>query len=561
MWRIAAALFGCWAGAAIAACPAADPASIADLKGYTGEPAEPGDRVTIEGVVTGAFLGTEGLGGFYLQEEGDGELPAGLFVYAPGLDDAAEAGISPGTRVQVEARFGRFHGRYQLDRVVALHSCGEPGVPEPVAVEFPWPVADRARYEGLLVTVPEDMTVTGNRLLARFGVLSLSSGGRLFRPTHAPEIDAEDNRDRRIELDDGSYRANPVPIPYLNPQGTRRVGSLVEDLTGIVTFAFEEYRIHPVETVDFREANPRPKPPSPPAAGQIRLAAFNMENYFVTLGQRGADSAAALARQRGKLVSAFLGMQADVVVLSEVENDLDAVADFVEHVNRAAPDEQQYRAVQGPPDPGDDAIRLAILYRPDRVAALGPAVSDTDEVHKRPPVVAGVRALEGDLRLGVAGIHFKSKTGCPEEGDVDEGQGCWNRLRVAQAEALIAFMRDRAAAAQEDRWLIIGDLNAYGAEDPARSLADSGFEDLMAGHVPPDQRYSYVFRGESGYLDHAWASASLKARVAAVQTWPINADEPVFLAYDQPWTQPDPYRSSDHDPIMVDLWAVGPPSR
>ncbi|WP_229800764.1 endonuclease/exonuclease/phosphatase family protein [Vreelandella hamiltonii] len=117
-----------------------------------------------------------------------------------------------------------------------------------------------------------------------------------------------------------------------------------------------------------------------------------------------------------------------------------------------------------------------------------------------------------------------------------------------------AFYTLREEAGHE-RLLLLGDLNAYGAEDPIRTLVHAGMTDLIARHLPAERRYTYVFRGESGYLDHALASAELAEAVQQVHTWPINADEPRFLSYDQQPddTPPNPFRSSDHDPIAVDL--------
>ena len=50
--------------------------------------------------------------------------------------------------------------------------------------------------------------------------------------------------------------------------------------------------------------------------------------------------------------------------------------------------------------------------------------------------------------------------------------------------------------------------------------------------------YSYVFDGQSGYLDHALASPSLAAQVNDVTEWHINADEPVALDYNLEFKTP-----------------------
>lgn len=67
-----------------------------------------------------------------------------------------------------------------------------------------------------------------------------------------------------------------------------------------------------------------------------------------------------------------------------------------------------------------------------------------------------------------------------------------------------------------------------------------------------------MFFGESGYLDHALANKALRGQVTGAAFWHINADEPVALDYNQEFNQPglympDPFRSSDHDPVIVGL--------
>ena len=71
-----------------------------------------------------------------------------------------------------------------------------------------------------------------------------------------------------------------------------------------------------------------------------------------------------------------------------------------------------------------------------------------------------------------------------------------------------------------------------------------------------------MFEGQSGYLDHALASRSLAAKATGATDWHINADEPIVLDYNVEFKTPAqvdylyapfPYRSSDHDPVIVGL--------
>jgi hypothetical protein len=71
----------------------------------------------------------------------------------------------------------------------------------------------------------------------------------------------------------------------------------------------------------------------------------------------------------------------------------------------------------------------------------------------------------------------------------------------------------------------------------------------------PPTSTSYAFNGLSGSLDYAVLTPSLDGR-AEVRKWNINAPEPEFLEYSIAGAATDvgsPFRSSDHDPVLIGL--------
>jgi predicted extracellular nuclease len=182
----------------------------------------------------------------------------------------------------------------------------------------------------------------------------------------------------------------------------------------------------------------------------------------------------------------------------------------------------------------------------------------------RLPLAQRFRPAGGGKPLTVVVNHFKSK-GCGgaegENADQGDGQSCYNADRVEQAQALMDFMETLDGS----DFLVIGDLNSYGAEDPIDALRSSGLVDLVDTRLAEEDQYSYVFFGQSGYLDHALATPNLARRVTGADIWHINADEPPFLDYndDNPdgFYEPDAYRSSDHDPVLVGIASRPGPRR
>jgi predicted extracellular nuclease len=280
------------------------------------------------------------------------------------------------------------------------------------------------------------------------------------------------------------------------------------------------------------------------------VASFNLDNYFVTLGARGAPTEGERRRQRSKLGAAIAGLDADLLALTELENDGRAAADDLARaaVDAGAP---AYALALSEADAGSDAIRSALFYRPSRLAPLGAAELELDPAFTRPPLVQ--RFDVGGFTLAVIVVHLKSKR-CSDEDASNTEASCGERARLAESHALVEIAQRRAAEAGTDGLLLLGDFNAYPHEEPIQELVREGFDELMAD-VPAADRYSFVFEGQAGLLDQAFGTLSLRRKLRGAAIWHINADEAPLLDYrlDNPpeLFRADPFRSSDHDPIVV----------
>ncbi|SEG55201.1 hypothetical protein SAMN04489712_106212 [Thermomonospora echinospora] len=525
---------------------------IAEVQGTGGSTPLSGRTVRVEGIVTGDFQRGDQLGGFYLQDPTPDDDPAtseGLFAFAgPGLGD-----VKVGDRVLVTGRAIEFNGLTELSPVTAVDVCGTGTIlpsfqhlPRPADVTF-------EPLENMLVTFPERLTATEHYQLGRYGEVTVAGDGRLFQPTDRPGVSQALNDRQRLLIDDGSNRENPPSVPYTSPEAVR-LGDTVSGLTGVLSYGFSRYRLQPTRPVTFQRENPRPAAPGSVGTANVKVASFNTLNWFTTLDRRGADTPQEQERQITKLVAALQGLDSDVVGLMEVENNGDtAVKALVDRLNSVV-GAGTYSWVRHP-DPGTDEIHVALIYRTGAVEPVGEARSSADPIFDRPPLVQTFRRVSGGESFTVLVNHFKSK-GCDEatgpDADQGDGQSCWNAKRVKQAQAIAAL------AADVPNPLVIGDLNAYGEEDPIKTLEAAGLTSQTERFVAERRRYSYVFDGQSGELDHALAGPSLARRVTGATIWHINADEPNILDYNTEYNppslyRPDAYRSSDHDPVIVGL--------
>jgi len=544
--------------------------------------------VEVEGVVTGDFQST--VDGFYLQsaigeEDADLSTSEGVFVYTGNAPQT----VSVGDRVRVRATVAEFNDMTQLSNVTDLAICASGvAVPEATEIFMPFASADAPEaLEGMLVSF-NGLTVNDTFNLSRFGSATLSKGRRMnptqvATPGAAADAVAAANALNAITLDDGSNAQNPDVVPYpapgLSAANTLRVGDSVSVSSGVLHYAFGEYRVYPTTEVVVTQTNPRTVAPELSATGNLKVASFNVLNYFTTLNERGADTAEEFTRQKGKIVAALAALDADVVGLMEIENNGfgndSAIADLVDALNQADPGAQWQYVIPGVSQIGTDQIMVGLIYRATVVAPAGlaqildSANSITDESgdplfidNKNRPALAQKFALtENGETIVVAVNHLKSKgSNCDSIGDPDvgDGQGNCNVTRTKAAQAVSAWLN---ATYTDDAVLVIGDMNAYAKEDPITAFATNGYAELFS-QMNKGNVYGYVFRGESGQLDHALANTAALDKIVDVAEWHINADEPRALDYNTEFKSAaqidsfyaaDAYRSSDHDPVVIAL--------
>jgi hypothetical protein len=373
------------------------------------------------------------------------------------------------------------------------------------------------------------------------------------------------------------------PDPGLTYTNTLRTGAVVPNLVGVLDYRASSYRVQPVGVIDFTNSADRPETMDD-VGGAIQVASFNVLNYFTTLdtgapicgpgqdmGCRGANSALEFERQRTKILNAILALDVDVIGLIEIENHHadDAVIDLVTGLNDLAGTGTYAYIDTGVI--GTDAIKQAFIYQPATVTPVGNYVildSSVDPGYldtKNRPVLIQTFAENSTGQLATVAVnHLKSKgSPCDDVGDPDmgDGQGNCNLTRTAAATILVDFLATDPTGSGSERFLIIGDINSYAMEDPITVMQNAGYTDLLRQFYG-DEAYSYVFDGQFGHLDHALANAGILSFVTGATAWHINADEPRVLDYNTEfktaqqiieWYSPEPFRASDHDPVVVGL--------
>lgn len=550
-----------------------------------------GSKVEVIGVVTMDLQKTEEQKGFYLQDSSDHNPSTsdGIFVYDP----TQIFDVKVGQTLKVIGEVAEFSGQTELQYMESYVKLSDAPLfsVDTASVSFPVDsVNSFEKWEGMLVKFSQKLVVTENYNLGRYGELTLSFNDRLFQPTEILDLNDANpngttsagqsnlpallnrqqiNLKSQIVLADYSSLQNPTPIPFIDSVSkTIRCGSSLSQLRGVLTFGFGYYAVHALQTPKFAYAA-RPSVPDM-ADAHVLVAGMNVLNFFNGDGtgggfptSRGALTRKEFTRQKAKITAALSQLNADIVGLMEMENDganpkpaLNELVDTLNQVLGAGTYAFIPEPVSNHGNAGTDEIKVALMYKPSKVSPVTSAWYYNDAAFTglgRPPLAQTFQhTLSGD-RFNVIVNHFKSK-GCTDATGIDldqmDGQGCFTATRKKQAEALLQFIGQMIQASNDSDIVTIGDFNSYSQEDPLDVLRAGKLINLT------ENTYSYAFDTQFGSLDHAFVSASLNKKVIKASKWHINSDEPPVIDYTltskkQDLYLPSPYRSSDHDPVLV----------
>lgn len=423
------------------------------------------------------------------------------------------------------------------------------------------------------IDVPDPMTWTNDALSARstgdtvqfnvpiivnrnYGTTGLTvSVRRIFSPTNQiyPKCSPESTNCLAEEYITLMTLNSKAPFT-LTGCGYHRNGERLMNLKAVVTERLQvkyisgtwsEYNTrekleHNVPSVDMRGTH------------NVLVCAANLEYYLVdNLGTGyGPDSYSEHQKQRTKVKKALAEISADLYGLVEIEQGQSALAEIASDLTSLTG--YPYDYVNDGGSASGSYTKSGYVYRSDRLQPFGLLKKNNTIVSNR-KMVQGFTLIENNERFIYSINHFKAKsgTGTGRNADQGDGQGIFNYNRMQEATSLVQNMASYESYYEDPDVLIMGDLNAYAKEDPIRILIDAGMYDLHR-YFHADTSYSYVFREQAGYLDHAIANEALIKQVTGMSVWHVNSDESDQYTYDKS-NDLTVFRYSDHDPVLVGL--------
>ena len=284
----------------------------------------------------------------------------------------------------------------------------------------------------------------------------------------------------------------------------------------------------------------------------LLVCCMNLEYYLVENWGTGygPDNQSEHTKQRAKVSKALAKINADLYGFVEIEQGQSALAELAADLSKNTG--RKFSYINDGGSASGSYTKAGYVYCSDVLEPHGSLRYNNEGVDNRKKTQAFREKATGEVFLYSVN-HFKAKSGkgSGDNADKGDGQGTYNGDRVREAKSVLNHYGSDSYYYGDEDILIMGDLNAYAMEDPIKVLREGGMIDLhRAFHA--DSSYSYVYRGQAGYLDHALCNSTLYPHVTGMVAYHINSDESDSYTYDKSSDQ-TMFRSSDHDPVLVGL--------
>lgn len=353
-------------------------------------------------------------------------------------------------------------------------------------------------------------------------------------------------------------------------------------IQGVVNYGFQNYKIYAdLEDMKAKHVKGNAKPETTTiieADDKLTIASYNLENFSNNTSSTSKDKAEKLAR-------AFVqDMESpDIIGVTEVQDNNgassgDSKADqSYERLIQAIVDAggPRYKYLNIDPVNNQDGgapnanIRVGFLYNADRVdlpdgitsgnattavgyengnLTLNPGRIDPNNSafnSSRKPLAAQFDFQGEDVIVIVN--HWNSKSGdTPLFGSTQPPVYGSEVQRKKIAQIVYDFVEDIKSKNPDANVVSVGDFNDYQFSE-ALKIHEGNHMTNMINHVEENDRYTYLFQGNSQVLDHILVSNNL-VKNTEIDILHINADFTDMAG-----------RASDHDPVMVqiDLKASG----
>jgi uncharacterized protein len=433
--------------------------------------------------------------------------------------------------------------------------------------------------EGMRVTVNDALAVAPtNQFGEIFTVADNGANATGLSDRGTINISPDDFNPERIQIQTDSGILPGFRNPEVN------VGAQLGDVTGVVSYNFGNFEV--LVTEPFTPTAASDLQPEVTqlvgTANQLTIASFNVLNLdpkvedVNKVDDRDPDNVdddlgdGQFARLAAQIVNNL--KSPDILTLQEIQDndgaELSDVVDasltyqtLIDAIVAAGGPRYEFRDIppnddQSGGQPGGN-IRVGFLFNPERVDFVegslervsDPNLADGDAFEDSRIPLAG-RFLFNGQEVTVIGNHFSSKGGSdplfgqnqptvtnqPNSGQENPNINGSLDQRRAQADVVKAYVDSILANDPNANVVVGGDLNEFEFISPLNTLEQS--LNNLTETLPENERYSFVFDGNSQALDHILVSDRL-----------LPGAEYDIVHVNTEFTQ----KASDHDPVLTRL--------
>lgn len=421
-----------------------------------------------------------------------------------------------------------------------------------------------AKVVGITKSFGEMTVVPGQNVDA----ISTPRGGVLYSGYDHPNS-------MRVQLDDALLPKGAMPMASVGD-------SIPGDTVGVIDYSFNNPKLEVIKTPVLKLGGLQREITKPQSNNQLAVSTFNVENLAPGDPQLKFD------RLAGQIVSNL--KSPDILALEEIQDNSGAAKDGT--VDSTQTSDKLIAAITAAGGPAYSArwvnpqdltdggapggnIRQVFLYRADRDVAFvdAPAgdattaesltiIDGKPHLALNPGRITPTNAAWTDSRKPLVGeFTFRGKTifaianHFASKGGDNPLFGKWQKpvrfsepARHLQAQEVRSFLDLLLAADKNANVVVLGDINDFEFSQTVDIMVGTGANAIvdLPRMLPVNERYSYVFEGNSQVLDQILISKALTIA-------PTGAKYPAY-DYDIVHTNSEFYdQDSDHDPQVVRL--------
>lgn len=269
----------------------------------------------------------------------------------------------------------------------------------------------------------------------------------------------------------------------------------------------------------------------------LRVVGANTRNYLYDFTADNADckDMDCFNRKTENMAKVFVYLQADILVLCEVQQDDNILSYLVDAMNTEHKSNVYAYVTDGTTysksSSGYGYIKCGYVYNKNKVTPTTsrPSFLTSQITYKYRMQVLCFKENATGEKLVVSINHFKAKTISDD----------YLQDRIDNANTVISGLRSNYG---DPDILLMGDLNSAMGEQPIINLQNAGYEDQMYKY--DNNAYTYNYKGSYQMIDHAMANNSMAKQIVGAYPFHIC-------------TSGSNAKYSDHDCYVVGLSLVG----